>query len=183
MFPGPSTLQISEVFMSKIYKKTELTANILIIVVALLIGGVFAQRYFFLNPPASPQRELPKVGDKVSLADFDWSKSNKNVLLVLQKGCHFCSESAGFYKNLIQQAKDRNVNIVAVLPQDKADAEKYLNDLSISGIEVRQSQLDTLLVAGTPTIIVANNKAEITDVWFGKLLPETEIEVLAKLKG
>lgn len=168
--------------MSTIYKRTEQTANILIIVVAILIIGASVQRYFS-NAPLSSSRQLPKVGDKVALADFDWSKNNKNVLLVLQKNCHFCSDSAGFYKTLIRQTKDKNVNLVAVLPQEKQEAEKYLNDLGVSGIEVRQSELDSLLVAGTPTIIVANDNGEITDVWFGKLTTEKENEVLAKLIG
>ena len=125
----------------------------------------------------------PTVGDNVSLADFDWSKSNKNVLLVLQQGCHFCSESAGFYRTLIQQTEGKNVKVVAVLPQSKKEAEKYLNDLNIGGIEVRQSQLNALSVGGTPTIIVADDKGKITNVWLGKLQPEKENEVLAKLKG
>jgi thioredoxin-related protein len=169
--------------MSKIYKKTELLANALIIVVAILIVGGFAQRYFSTTRAKTSRPDLPKVGDKVGLPDFDWSKSNKNVLLALQKNCHFCSDSAGFYQKLLRELKATNVNIVAVLPQEKEEARQYLNGLGLSGIEVRQSQLDTLLVAGTPTIIVANQQGEITDVWFGKLQPEQENEVLTKLKG
>lgn len=166
--------------MSETYRKTEQAANILIIIVAVLIVGLFVQRSFSLR--TSDERDLPKVGDKVLLTDFDWSKSNKNVLLALQKGCHFCSESAGFYKNLIEQTKGSDAKIVAVLPQEKEEAAKYLSDLGISGIEVWQSMLDSLLVAGTPTIIVANNRGQITDVWFGKLSPQKENEVLAMLK-
>jgi hypothetical protein len=113
----------------------------------------------------------------------DWSKSDKNVLLVLQTGCHFCSESAGFYRNLIAQTKDGNIKVVAVLPQTHEEAIKYLNGLNISGIEVKQSQLDSLLVAGTPTIIVTNKQGEITDVWLGKLQPNEEEAVLAKIRG
>jgi hypothetical protein len=167
--------------MSETFKKTEQAANILIIIVAILILGLFVQRSFSLKTADKP--DLPKVGDKVSLTDFDWSKSNKNVLLALQMGCRFCSESAGFYKNLIEQTNGNDVKIVAVLPQEKDEADKYMDDLGISGIEVRQSLLDSLLVSGTPTIIVANNKGEITDVWFGKLSPQEENEILAKLKG
>jgi hypothetical protein len=70
-----------------------------------------------------------------------------------------------------------------VLPQEKEEAAKYLDGLGISGIEIRQSMLDTLLVAGTPTIIVTDNKGEITNVWFGKLSPEKENEVLSRLKA
>ena len=169
--------------MRNIHKKMELAANVLIIVVAVLVIGVFTQRYVGLEPPASSQPELPQVGDKVSLDDYDWSKSNKHVLLVLQKGCHFCSESAGFYRSLIERTSGRGVNVVAILPQDREEAEQYLRDLSISGIATRQSQLQSLLVAGTPTIIVTDGKGAITDVWLGKLAPEEENEVLAKLEG
>jgi thioredoxin-related protein len=169
--------------MNKIHQKIELTANILVIVVAVLIGSVFIQRYVFPSTPASSEPELPKVGDKVALANFDWSKSKKNLLLLLQKECHYCSDSVGFYKVLIQHIKAKDVNIVAVLPQNKEESEKYLRDLGITGIEVRQSQLKSLLVAGTPTVILANDKGEITNVWIGKLSPEKENEVLGTLKG
>lgn len=168
--------------MSKFYQRIELMANILIIVVATVIVGVVVQRYFF-TPQNRPQMRAPAVGDKVKLADVDWSKSDKNVLLVLQQGCHFCSDSAEFYRNMIQQTAGKNVNIVAVLPQSPKEAEKYLNDLHIAGIEVRQAELDSLSIGGTPTIIVADAKGKITDVWLGRLRPEKENEVLARLKG
>jgi thioredoxin-related protein len=167
--------------MSKIPRKIELTANVLIIAVALLLVGIFAQKYFFPTAPRPPK--LPAVGDKVALANFDWSKSDKNLLLVLRVGCRFCSESAGFYKNLVQQTNGKNVNIVAVLPQGKEEAEKYLKDLGISGIEIRQSELDPLKVEATPTIIVADREGKVTNVWLGKLKPEKEIEVLARLRS
>jgi thioredoxin-related protein len=167
--------------MSTIDRKIELTANILIIVVAILVVGFLAQRYFYPTSPTPPPPKSPAIGDRVLLADFDWSKSNKNVLLVLQKGCRFCAESAEFYKRLIQQARDKNVNVVAVLPQSRDEAEKYLNDLSLSGIQVRQSPLGALNVGGTPTIIIADDRGKITDLWLGKLSPAKETEVLAKL--
>ncbi len=169
--------------MSNIQNRIQVLANILIIVTIASIGGVWAHRNFFDKPASSSQRELPKIGDKVQLADVDWSRSDKNVLLVLQKNCHFCAESADFYKQLIEQTKHQDVNIVAVLPQEKDESAKYLNDLGIVGLEIKQSQLDSLLIAGTPTVIVANAKGEITNVWLGKLRPEEESQVLAKLKS
>lgn len=167
--------------MSKVYQKIELTANILIIVVAVMLVGVLAQRYFFAAPAPSEPKS-PTVGTKISDANFDWSKSNKNVLLVLQKGCKYCTDSAEFYKKLIQQTReDKNVKITAVLPQPKEEAEKYLSELGVSGIEVKQSQLNSLNVGGTPTIIVTDDKGEISDVWMGKLPPEKESEVIKKI--
>lgn len=169
--------------MSKVYQKIELTANILIIVVALLIGGILVQRYFFSAAVPARAAKTPTVGAKISDAKFDWSKSNKNVLLVLQKGCKYCTESAEFYKRLIQSAQDKNVKITAVLPQSKEDAEKYLSDLGVTGIEVKQSALDSLDVSGTPTIIIVNNNGEISNFWIGKLPSDKEEEVLNNLRS
>lgn len=167
--------------MSKVYQKIELTANILIIVVALALGGVLIQKYFFPASPTAPERKSPVVGNKISDIDFDWSKSGKNVLLVLSKGCRYCTESADFYKKLIKQSEGKNVKITALLPQAKEEAEKYLTELGISGIEVKQTQLDALNVSGTPTIIVADDKGVISNVWKGKLQVEKESEVFNKL--
>jgi len=172
--------------MSKVYQKIELTANILIIAVALLIGGVVVKKYFYPTvsgaPQAAPERKSPTIGGKISNAEFDWSKNNKNVLLVMSKGCRYCTESAGFYKKLIEQAQGKDVKITAVLPQPKAEAEQYLNELGISGIEIRQSQLDSLDVSGTPTIILVNNNGEISNFWLGKLPSDKEEEVLNTLR-
>jgi hypothetical protein len=168
--------------MSTKYQKTELAANVLIIIAAVLMIGLFGQRYL-LKSSASNQPDLPKAGDKLGLPDFDWSRNHTNVVLALQKNCHFCSDSAAFYRRLIEEAKGRNVKIVAVLPQDIKEGESYLQSLGISGIEVKQSQLDVLLVSGTPTILLANEFGQLTDVWFGKLPPDKENEVLAKVRS
>lgn len=165
--------------MSKISQKLEVAANVLIIVVALILGGVLVKKYFFTE--TAPERKVPVVGQKVADTGIDLAANQKNVLLVLQKGCKFCTESAAFYKNLIEQTKDKNIKVVAVLPQSKEEAEQYMKELGISGIEVRQSKLDPLNVSGTPTIIVTDNQGVISDAWMGKLPPDKESEVIKKL--
>jgi len=167
--------------MSKIHKKFELVVNILIVIVVVFLVGIFIRQYFLPGSQTVSRPKFPIVGAKVSIADIDWPKSNRNVLLVLSKGCIYCRESAEFYKKLIQQAHGKNVQITAVLPQPKEEAEKYLSELGISGVEIRQSQLDSLNVGGTPTIIVADDKGVISDVWIGKLSSNEETEVVNKL--
>lgn len=167
--------------MSEAKQKIELIANILIIIAAVFLIGLIAQKNFFSESSNTPSSKYPTIGNKIPFDDVDWSKSNKNVFLVLQSGCRFCTESAEFYKRLIQQTQGKNVNIIAVFPQNKTEAEEYLKSLGISGIEVRQSQLNLLQVGGTPTIIIANDKGEISKFWIGKLLPDKEVEVINQL--
>lgn len=167
--------------MSQISQKVEFIANILIVIVAILFIGILVQKYILSNFTSSSLPLSPTIGNKVSLPDTNWSKSNKNVLLIMQKGCHFCSESAEFYKNLIQQTQNKNVTIIAVLPQNKVEAEEYLTSLGISGIEIKQISLDSLQVSGTPTIIIANDKGEISNFWIGKLPSDKETEIINQL--
>jgi thioredoxin-related protein len=169
--------------MSKVYQKVELTANVLIIAVAILLIGVVIQGYFFAANPSAPNLKTPTIGNKLSVPEVDFSKKDKNVLLVLSKGCKFCSESAEFYKKLIAENKGKDVNFVAVFPQDIKESEDYLNSLGIQGIEVRQSQLNSLDVSGTPTIIVTNKNGEVSNFWVGKLPSEKEKEVFDKIKS
>lgn len=170
--------------MSKVIRKLEFATNLLIVIVTIATAGVLVRRFVF--PPPAPRVELPgikapTIGNKVSLDGWDWSRSSRNVLLVLQKDCRFCTDSAAFYRNLIKQTEGKDVKVVAVLPQSDEEAKKYLNDLNITGIEIKHSQLSPLQVGGTPTIVVADNSGTITDVWLGRLPPEKENEVIAKL--
>jgi peroxiredoxin len=172
--------------MGKYLKSIEVVANVLIIVVAVLCLAIVAQRYFRPQQPAPPPTartepalKTPAIGSTISSVDVDWTRNKKNVVLVLQEGCRFCTESADFYKALVQQTKDKGVSVTAVLPQDRDVARKYLDKLQLSEINTKQSALNSLDVSATPTLIVANDKGQVEKVWVGKLPSEKQNEVLA----
>lgn len=169
--------------MSRINQKVELAANILIIIVALLLVGVMAQRYF-VSPstdPNQPARLHPTVGAKINLPDTDWSRQPKTLIIALKAGCQFCSESAPFYKRLQVSAQNKSVKLVAVLPGKQEASMAYLSELGIANLDVKQLPLNILQVGGTPTLILANDKGEVMDFWVGKLSPEKEPEVFNRL--
>lgn len=168
--------------MSKLSSKVELTANILIIVVAVLLVGVIVQKYFF-SSPANPARVQPTVGAKVNLPDTDLSAQSKTLLLVLQKGCRFCAESAPFYKRLQENTRDKNVRLIAVLPGKPEESTAYLSELGIGNMEVKQSPLNALQTSGTPTLILTNAKGEVTNFWVGQLPADKEEEVIKQLNS
>jgi thiol-disulfide isomerase/thioredoxin len=170
--------------MKNLQSKLEVGANIAIIVVAILIVGLVIQRYFFANnqQPAANEPPTPAVGTKVSLPGVDFAQNPQTVLLVLQKGCHYCTDSAPFYQKLVKGTAGKNIKILAVLPQNKEESEGYLSELGIAGIETKQAPLSLLEVRGTPTVIVVNDKGEITNTWIGKLATEKELEVFRELK-
>lgn len=172
--------------MSKVYQKVELTANILIIVVALLLGGVLTQKYFFAAPTTvsnQPPRVEPKIGSVVNVPNMNWAQQAKTLVLVLQTSCHFCNESAPFYKRIIQTVENKNVKLVAVFPTGVEESTAHLNKLGLTNMEVKQSLLGSLQVSGTPTLILINDKGEIIDYWVGKLPADKETEVIDRLNS
>jgi hypothetical protein len=170
--------------LNKLTKKIETAANIAIIFVAVMIGVVLVKNYLFAgrNPPAPRDISIP-VGTKVSLPGVNWDQNSRTLLLVLQKGCHFCTDSAPLYQRLVKEMSGRSdVHLVAVLPQDPLDGKKYLDDLGVSISDVKQAELSSVGVSGTPTLILLNSKGVVEKSWVGKLPPEKETELLNQLQ-
>lgn len=165
-------------------QKIEFLANIAIIVVAILLGIVLIKNYLLADRSRDAPRDMRvPTGMKVSLPDVDWSGNNQTLLVVLQKGCHFCSESAPFYQRLVRETAGRaNLHLVAVLPQTTDEGKKYLNDLGVAIDDIKQAELGAVGVGGTPTLILVNNQGVVTNSWVGKLTAEGEAEVLRRLQ-
>ena len=120
--------------------KIEAVANVIVILVAVVVGSVFLKDR--LSTPA-PESNAIKAGDKLANLDgWDWGAHDQTLVLGLRKGCHFCEDSTPFYQRLIAQQQERtsNTTIVAVFP-DTADTVK----------EVVQSEgLGVHALAGVP---------------------------------
>ena len=166
--------------MEKKTRKLETLVNVAIILVAAAICAVLAKQYLLTG--AQGRSHGPEVGSKIELAGFDLSGEERTLLLVLQKGCHFCTESGPFYQRLAREAAARGnrVKLLAVLPQDADEGRRYLSDLGVPVERVAQSSLGKLDVTGTPTLIMLD-RGKVSDVWVGKLPDEREAEVLSKL--
>lgn len=158
-------------------KKIEIASNVAIIVLAIVLVGVFVRNYWLKPQPA--ELESAKVGQQLNLAN--WPASGNTLVFGLSTTCHFCSESAGFYKELVQKCAEQHVRTVAVLPQSLAEAKAYLQGEGVDVNEVRQMTLSDIKVAGTPTLILVDANRVVKAVWIGKLSPDQEKGVYAKL--
>jgi len=169
--------------MNNLYKRLELLANIAIILVAISLMAVLAKRYIFTSGNQTSEQIQSNVGTKVSQLDIDWSKSDKNLLLVLSNTCHFCTESAPFYQRLVQERTQRDTfRLAAVLPQPVNEGRSYLNGLGVNIDEVKQLSPSAIRIRGTPTLLLVNSAGVVTDEWLGKLPPQKENEVLNRLR-
>ncbi|MBI1765918.1 MAG: hypothetical protein HYR56_31315 [Acidobacteria bacterium] len=166
--------------MIEVGKKIEIAANISIIFVAVMISLVLTKKFYF-NPQTNTIPSVP-IGKKLSFPDVDWTKSERSVVLALQEGCHFCSDSAPFYQQLVYETSKRKIPVIAVLPQPIDKGQSYVANLKVSISSVKQAPLKSIGVQGTPAVLLINSQGEVTDGWLGKLQPNKELEVLSKLR-
>lgn len=166
--------------MKRFARYIEVSANVGIIVVAILLCFVLGKRFLF--PPAQvPSPTEIVAGTLVSVPDFDWSKSNRTLMLVLQKDCRFCTESAPFYRTLVSTAPAKAIKLLAVLPQEESVAREYLESMDVQIDDVRQLSLSSLHVRGTPTLILVDSNGKVIKSWVGKLPDVGEKELLSSL--
>jgi thioredoxin-related protein len=168
--------------MNSLYRKVEFLSNMAIIIVALLLGVVLVKQYI-LSPSGAAEIKTVSAGEKLSLPDVNWDTSRQTLLIVLSQGCHFCSESVPFYQRLAEEVKGRSdIRLLAVLPQPTSEGQKYLDDLGVPIKDVKQAELSSIPVRGTPTLVLVDSKGVVTDAWVGKLPSDKEAEVISKLQ-
>ena len=165
--------------MSGIVKKIEVAANLAIIIVAVTLVTVIAQRYYF--PSSTQNARVVPIGAKVSLPNIDWSKNSQSLVIALQTGCHYCTESAPFYQRLAVELSARKIPLIAVFPQAIEEGQTYLNSIKVPIEDIRQASLKSIGVQGTPAILLVDSKGEVKTGWFGKLTQNQESEVLSSI--
>lgn len=180
--------------MKSISQQIEIASHMAIILVALLISIVFVKTYLLPNksgyapvaavqnqPPVSQSGPYP--GMQVSYPDINWAKNGRTLLFVLSTECGFCKASTDFYKQTVQAKQSaRNIEFVALFPQDLQQSEKYLKDHDIAIRNVKQSMPFVVGANGFPTLLLVNNSGTVQKAWVGKLPVEQEKDVLASIK-
>jgi len=142
--------------------------NVAILLVILLIGLSFYRNY------SQSHRPEVKVGDKLKIPGESIDK--KTLLVAISTQCHFCTESAPFYKRLVNSSK--GIRIVALAQESLPESKSYLQQLQVPINDVKQVSFMPIHISGTPTLVLLNDRSEVAKVWKGKLSPSVEDEVL-----
>ncbi|HEY6252629.1 MAG TPA: rhodanese-like domain-containing protein [Candidatus Angelobacter sp.] len=166
--------------MTAVKKQVNWVLNLLSIALAIYIAWTLGQRLLFAKTGPDLARRL-QTGSNISLPDTDWTANRHTLILALSTNCHFCKESNGFYKNLLASARSANFHTIAVFPQAVNEARTYLASAGLDIRDVRQRELESLGVAGTPTLILADQAGRIVSTWVGKLPKLQEDEVFRTL--
>src|SRR5438046_3040723 len=119
----------------------ELGAQIAIAIAVIVVAGVVVRRYLF-QPQVNPAN-LPRInaGERLDVYNVDWKQNSKSLVFFLNKDCHYCTSSAPFYRQLIEEALKRNVKSLAILPNSIEEAQAYLHSIELPIEDVRTGSL------------------------------------------
>lgn len=171
-------------------KTLEKLSTVAVICVALLFGFVLVKDHLLQGsattiavPSQVPQVESSLKGQRITLERVDWNESRFTVILALSTNCHFCTESAPFYRRLAAK-KETSANafrLFTIFPQEIEAAEDYLKQNKVTPDAVFSLKQTNIDVNGTPTLLLVDSQGIVQKVWVGKLTESAEQEVLASL--
>jgi hypothetical protein len=158
-------------------KRLEIIANTAIIIVAA-VAAVVLVRNLIVRRDA---RRIPPAivtGTPLPLSEMDWRANGRTLVLAVSTSCHYCSESAPFYRRLAAELPRHGVHLTVLLPQEVSEGRSYLQHLGVPAADIRQAPLRELKIRGTPTLLLVDDRGIIRGVWEGKLSSDAEQNVL-----
>jgi hypothetical protein len=159
----------------------EVASNAAILLVAILIVTVVFREHRLTGQQLTSHPAI-KVGEQVPLKNVDWSANSTTLVFGLNTQCHFCTASAPFYKDLVTKvSRKKDLHLLAVLPQPEKESREYLGKLGVGIEDVREQNLASIPIGGTPTLLLVDARGRVTQSWVGKLTPESEAKVLESL--
>jgi len=178
-------------------KRIEVASNVAIMLFVLVSGAVLVRQSMrpaegpVTAPPpggagsgTGPRGLLtPSAGARIDVPGVNWASRKKNVVLVLSSTCHFCQEGAAFYRRVVEEAHRSQMAVHAVMPQGEQEAAAFLSKLGVSVDKVVSASPADIGVRGTPTVLLVDGAGTVMGAWPGKLPPERESELLARLAG
>ncbi len=187
--------------MKNAFRRIQMLANLAIILIAILLSVITVKQFTSPtdaadsssgprripataaepnpNPNAAAEKISP-VGKPIPIDGLD-VQNKRSLVLYLSTKCRYCTESAPFYKRLLEENKSKGISVVAVLPQSVEESREYLKEHGVQIDEIKQSSLQSIGVRATPTILLTDESGVVTDSWVGKLQPDREEQVIAKL--
>lgn len=160
--------------------RLEVAANIAVLVAVIVVLAFIGQQEYGRYHHRSQPSQASLVGQTITLPGVHFAPQSKTLILAISTTCHFCKDSEPFYQQLA--ARNRGpIKIIAVLPQPLAEARNYVQRSIAPSVEVVSSQLDSIGVSGTPTVLLVDGNGKVQQAWFGKLSDQGQQQVQALL--
>jgi len=164
-------------------KRMEQILNIASLIFLVVIGAMITKK--FLSPGMNQQHApsavaLPQMG---GLGNFNWSAHHQTLVFALQTGCHFCAESVPFHQILVKYSRATDTGVLALFPNSQSQAKAVLEaeHLPFSDGEIKEANLGSLSISGTPTLLLVDNRGRTIRRWSGRLSPQQEHAVMEEV--
>ena len=160
--------------------RLEVIANIAILVTVVVFLATIGRQEYQRRHPAAPPAQASLVGQTITLPGVHFAPQSKTLILAISTTCHFCKDSEPFYQKLAAGNKSR-MKIIAVLPQPLAEARTYVQNSIAPSVEVVSSQMNSIGVSGTPTVLLVDGNGKVQQAWVGKLSDQGQQQVQSVL--
>jgi hypothetical protein len=154
---------------------------IALLVTCLIASAVLVRNNFFARGSATSG---PKIGARVAIPSLSWAPPDTYVVLALSSRCRFCLESVPFYQSLSswKERKHADLKLVVVSAEPTGVTETFLRSNRITVDAVVSYPLQNLGISGTPTLMIVDSGGILRAVHDGKLEPNDQAEVIARLE-
>lgn len=106
-----------------------------------------------------------------------------SLILTLSTDCKYCEQSLPFYRKVEAASRASKLRTIALFPESEEVAAAYLAKNGLRANIVRQVDLRSTGIMGTPTLILIGKDGRIVRSWVGRLSSEMESAVLATIEG
>lgn len=152
--------------------------NVVLLLVALLIGGLHLRNYFF-PPTSAPARPTVVKGQPApTLPGIDYSRASRTVVLFLHSQCQYCTQSLPFYRSLAEAHDPAGPRLVVATRESIDTLRSYLRDNQVDIEPVVSIGIggDRRLLL-TPTVFAVSSDGNIENAWLGALDQASETAV------
>jgi len=172
-------LEFSFVKTSTIKDKIEITTNLLIIVVLVLIGGSYIKARF-----GHHQQQL-SVGERIAAPQgYDWHEHAQTLVVAVHAGCIYCEHSYPLYQRLEGLEHDNHLkaHMLVVMPDNKEAGAALLSTHGITSQSIPGTLLNKMKIYGTPTLLLVDANGRLLQSWIGELDASRADALLAQLR-
>ncbi len=145
----------------------ELVAQVVVAMAIVITAGVLVKKTTFSGQGNGARLPRINAGERLNVPTIDWAQNKKSLVFFLKKDCPYCTSSAAFYRQLMDEASKRNVKCIAVLPNSPEDARKYLRYLELPFENIYTGPVEDSKISGTPTIVFVDMNGIVKSVWIG----------------
>jgi thioredoxin-related protein len=151
------------------------------IITAVVLFVIFASGVYSLTRSHDEEpSELVRRGVQ-QLQNVNWRANHQTLVMAIRPGCHYCTASAGFYRDIVHSNAAHGIHLLAVSPTSIESTRTYLDKLRVGVVDVRQMDLASFGVEGTPTLILVDENGRAQAQWVGQLAAKSEAAVFRRV--